>query len=54
VTGLDVPGARALIRPSERDMFRQGSREAYAEGYAAGLADALSREGSQIAPDTPL
>ncbi|HTN56718.1 MAG TPA: coenzyme F420-0:L-glutamate ligase, partial [Protaetiibacter sp.] len=38
VTGLDVPGARALIRPSERDMFRQGSREAYAEGYAAGLA----------------
>lgn len=38
VTGLDAPGARALIRPSERDMFRQGSREAYAEGYAAGLA----------------
>jgi coenzyme F420-0:L-glutamate ligase/coenzyme F420-1:gamma-L-glutamate ligase len=54
VTGLDAPGARALIRPSERDMFRQGSREAYAEGYAAGLADALSREGSQSAPDTPL
>ncbi|PZQ90833.1 MAG: coenzyme F420-0:L-glutamate ligase [Leifsonia xyli] len=43
VTGLDAPGARALIRPSERDMFRQGSREAYAEGYAAGLAAA--REG---------
>jgi len=38
VTDLDAPGARALIRPSERDMFRQGSREAYAEGYAAGLA----------------
>ena len=38
VTGLDAPGARALIRSSERDMFRQGSREAYAEGYAAGLA----------------
>ncbi len=54
VTGLDAPGARALIRPSERDMFRQGSREAYAEGYAAGLAAALSREGSQSAPDTPL
>jgi coenzyme F420-0:L-glutamate ligase/coenzyme F420-1:gamma-L-glutamate ligase len=38
VTDLDAPGARAVIRPSERDMFRQGSREAYAEGYAAGLA----------------
>jgi len=38
VTGLDAPGARALIRPSERDMFRRGSREAYADGYAAGLA----------------
>ena len=38
VTQVDAPGARALIRPSERDMFRQGSREAYAEGYAAGLA----------------
>lgn len=37
VTDLDAPGARALIRPSERDMFRQGTREAYAEGYAAGL-----------------
>lgn len=40
VTDLDAPGARALIRPSERDMFRQGSREAYDEGYAAGLAAA--------------
>ncbi|AYF99541.1 coenzyme F420-0:L-glutamate ligase [Protaetiibacter intestinalis] len=38
VTGLDVPGARALQRASDRDMFRQGSQEAYAEGYAAGLA----------------
>ena len=38
VVGLDAPGARALIRPSERDMFRLGSAEAYAEGYAAGLA----------------
>ncbi|MGN6272431.1 MAG: coenzyme F420-0:L-glutamate ligase [Protaetiibacter sp.] len=38
VTELDAPGARALIRSSERDMFRLGSREAYAEGYAAGRA----------------
>ncbi len=42
VTGLDAPGARALIRPSERDMFRLGSREAYEEGYRAGLAAATS------------
>lgn len=38
VTGLDAPGASALIRPAERDMFARGSREAYADGYAAGLA----------------
>jgi len=38
VTELDAPGAHALIRPSDRDMFRQGSAEAYADGYAAGLA----------------
>ncbi len=47
VTDLDAPGARALIRPSERDMFRQGSREAYEEGFAAGR---LSAEPSQTAP----
>jgi hypothetical protein len=35
-------------------MFRQVSPGHDAECYAAGLADALSREGSQIAPDTPL
>ncbi|HLU63568.1 MAG TPA: coenzyme F420-0:L-glutamate ligase [Protaetiibacter sp.] len=38
VTGLDAPGARALIRDPERDMFRQGSAEAYRDGYQAGLA----------------
>lgn len=58
VTDLDAPGARALIRASERDMFRQGSREAYAEGFAAGLAAAATPaardgEGSQVAGDTP-
>jgi len=52
VTDLDAPGARTLIRPSDRDMFRQGSREAYDEGYAAGFAEA-EREGSQSAPNTP-
>jgi coenzyme F420-0:L-glutamate ligase/coenzyme F420-1:gamma-L-glutamate ligase len=34
----DAAGARALIRPSETDMFRLGTDEAYAEGFEAGLA----------------
>jgi len=38
VTDLDEPGARALVRPSEDDMFRLGSAEAYAEGFEAGRA----------------
>jgi coenzyme F420-0:L-glutamate ligase/coenzyme F420-1:gamma-L-glutamate ligase len=37
---LDLPGARAIVRPSERDMFRLGADEAYAEGFAAGRAAA--------------
>jgi coenzyme F420-0:L-glutamate ligase/coenzyme F420-1:gamma-L-glutamate ligase len=35
----DAPGARVLIRPSENDMFRLGSAEAYAEGLEAGRRD---------------
>jgi coenzyme F420-0:L-glutamate ligase/coenzyme F420-1:gamma-L-glutamate ligase len=31
-------GARVLIRPSENDMFRLGTNEAYALGHADGLA----------------
>ncbi len=38
VGALDLPGARSIIRSPESDMFRQGHREAYADGYAAGLA----------------
>jgi coenzyme F420-0:L-glutamate ligase/coenzyme F420-1:gamma-L-glutamate ligase len=34
---LDLPGARALIRPADQDMFRLGSDEAWREGYEAGL-----------------
>jgi coenzyme F420-0:L-glutamate ligase / coenzyme F420-1:gamma-L-glutamate ligase len=34
----DAQGARVLIRPSENDMFRLGSDEAYAEGFEAGRA----------------
>jgi coenzyme F420-0:L-glutamate ligase/coenzyme F420-1:gamma-L-glutamate ligase len=33
---LDLPGARSIVRPAEKDMFRLGSDEAYAEGFAAG------------------
>ncbi|GEL94408.1 coenzyme F420-0:L-glutamate ligase [Cellulomonas composti] len=29
----DGPGARALVRTGEQDMFRQGSAEAYAQGW---------------------
>lgn len=36
VGALDLPGARSIVRPSEFDMFRLGSAEAYAEGFAAG------------------
>lgn len=37
VTGLDAPGARAIIRPPDADLFRLGTREAWEEGYQAGL-----------------
>lgn len=33
-----TPGASSLVRPPAEDMFRQGSDEAYAAGYKAGLA----------------
>lgn len=46
VTDDDGPGARALVRPSDRDMFRRGSQEAYedghSEGFAAGYAAGLA------------
>jgi coenzyme F420-0:L-glutamate ligase/coenzyme F420-1:gamma-L-glutamate ligase len=32
----NAPGARVLIRPSDTDMFRLGTREAYDEGFEAG------------------
>ncbi|MET0297599.1 MAG: coenzyme F420-0:L-glutamate ligase [Microbacterium sp.] len=40
VGALDLPGARSIVRPLERDMFRLGADEAYAEGFAAGAASA--------------
>ena len=34
---LDLPGAAAIARPAERDLFRLGTDEAIAEGRAAGV-----------------
>ncbi|MEP6482585.1 MAG: coenzyme F420-0:L-glutamate ligase [Rhodoglobus sp.] len=35
---LDLPGALAIVRPAADDLFRLGTREAWDEGYRAGLA----------------
>jgi coenzyme F420-0:L-glutamate ligase/coenzyme F420-1:gamma-L-glutamate ligase len=45
VGDLDLPGARSIVRPADRDMFRQGADEAYDEGYRAGFDEAQA-EGS--------
>ncbi|MDL9979294.1 coenzyme F420-0:L-glutamate ligase [Microbacterium sp. ASV49] len=39
---LDLPGARSIVRPAERDMFSRGADEAYADGFAAGAASNAS------------
>ena len=51
---LDLPGARSIVRPIERDMFRLGADEAYAEGFAAGAAGAAGarNSGSEAAPSS--
>ena len=50
----DAPGARVLIRPAEKDMFRQGSDEAWREGYEAGrAAAALAEAASDAEPSGP-
>lgn len=38
VGSLDLPGATSIVRTPDRDMFRRGSDEAYADGFAAGIA----------------
>ena len=38
VTDEDGPGARALVRSATEDMFRQGTAEAWQEGFEAGRA----------------
>jgi coenzyme F420-0:L-glutamate ligase/coenzyme F420-1:gamma-L-glutamate ligase len=45
LTDDDGPGARSANRPSEEDLFRSGTAEAYAEGWAAAMAS-LGRAGS--------
>ncbi|GAB3605762.1 hypothetical protein GCM10027413_11710 [Conyzicola nivalis] len=47
----DAPGARVLIRPAANDMFRQGSDEAWRDGYAAGLAAAGSSPEPPSSPE---
>ena len=42
---LDLPGARALIRPADQDMFRTGSDEAWREGFEAGLRAGRANDG---------
>jgi coenzyme F420-0:L-glutamate ligase/coenzyme F420-1:gamma-L-glutamate ligase len=42
VTADDGPGARALVRPVEEDMFSLGTREALALGRAEGRRDAVA------------
>lgn len=37
VGDLDLPGAAAIVRSPEEDMFRLGTEEAWREGYEAGL-----------------
>lgn len=44
VTVEDGPGAIALVRPTQDDMFSLGTREAYTAGYAAGRRAALQEE----------
>jgi coenzyme F420-0:L-glutamate ligase/coenzyme F420-1:gamma-L-glutamate ligase len=41
---LDEPGAAALVRPASEDMFRLGTKEAWDEGYQAGLHARSSAE----------
>jgi coenzyme F420-0:L-glutamate ligase/coenzyme F420-1:gamma-L-glutamate ligase len=43
---LDLPGAASIIRAPERDMFRTGSDEAYAQGLAARAATGEHGEGT--------
>lgn len=45
----DGPGARVLVRSSADDLFREGSAEAYARGYAAARREHGSAAASEAA-----
>lgn len=54
VADLDAPGARSLVRPAEKDMFRLGSDEAEQLGYERGYAAALAEHAPHVqAQQTP-
>lgn len=42
VGDLDLPGARTIQRPADRDLFRTGADEAYNEGYRDGFEESQS------------
>ncbi|MFP7759861.1 coenzyme F420-0:L-glutamate ligase [Marisediminicola sp. LYQ134] len=54
VGDVDLPGARVLVRSPENDMFRVGSAEAHAAGFAAGLAAGRAERAEHAAPDRAL
>lgn len=47
VGDLDLPGARSIVRPAERDMFHLGTAEAHAEGYDEGYAAGYAEGSSE-------
>ncbi|ANJ28393.1 coenzyme F420-0:L-glutamate ligase [Agromyces aureus] len=46
VGALDLPGARSIQRPAERDLFRVGADEAYDNGYRDGFDESQNEESS--------
>lgn len=47
VGSLDLPGARSIVRPAERDMFHTGAAEAYAAGFADAAGSAAGSRASR-------
>ena len=50
---LSEAGARAIVRPAAEDMFRQGTDEAWREGYEAGLTAAAVATAAAAAATVP-
>ncbi len=50
VGDLDLPGARSIQRPADRDLFRIGADEAYNEGYRDGFEEAQAEGRASAAP----